>query len=288
MPPPRPHAARGRRPMTVIVVHDYSGHPGQAQLSRGAGPSGLRGAHQHCPPYATGKGSSQVEPGDPDEPALRAVCHGGRVRQVLGRSRRIRQELAYGRRAAAGPSSPRTRRWRSSATCRCWPTSVPGRRARSAGVPMVFWHQDIYSEAIGFTARRRLPVVGRTGRPGGGPPRAHDRPARARRSSPSRRRSWSGWRAGAWRTRRRSCPTGRPSTSSRCATTSTTGARGWGCTDGPVVLYSGTLGLKHDPSILAAARRRAAGVASRGAGLVVVSEGKGRDWLEDWKREQLG
>ena len=59
-----------------------------------------------------------------------------------------------------------------------------------------------------------------------------------------------------------------------------------GLTGHPVVLYSGTLGLKHDPSILAliAAQLR---VSHPDASVVVVSEGKGRDWLEDWKREQL-
>ncbi len=54
----------------------------------------------------------------------------------------------------------------------------------------------------------------------------------------------------------------------------------------PVVLYSGTLGLKHDPSILAliSAQLR---VSHPDAKVVVVSEGKGREWLEAWKREQL-
>ena len=53
----------------------------------------------------------------------------------------------------------------------------------------------------------------------------------------------------------------------------------------PVVLYSGTLGLKHDPSILAliADRLRESHPDAR---VVVVSEGKGRDWLEDWKRDR--
>jgi glycosyltransferase involved in cell wall biosynthesis len=53
-----------------------------------------------------------------------------------------------------------------------------------------------------------------------------------------------------------------------------------------VVLYSGTLGLKHHPSILAliSAQLR---VSHPDAEVVIVSEGKGRDWHEIWKREQL-
>jgi colanic acid biosynthesis glycosyl transferase WcaI len=60
---------------------------------------------------------------------------------------------------------------------------------------------------------------------------------------------------------------------------SRTGLRGH-----PVVLYSGTLGLKHDPSVLAliAQRLRESHPDTR---VVVISEGKGRDWLEGWKRD---
>ena len=63
-------------------------------------------------------------------------------------------------------------------------------------------------------------------------------------------------------------------------------SRRLGLSGHPVVLYSGTLGLKHDPSILAliSAQLR---VSHPDAKVVVVSEGKGREWLENWKREQL-
>jgi len=52
-----------------------------------------------------------------------------------------------------------------------------------------------------------------------------------------------------------------------------------------VVLYSGTLGLKHDPSILF---ELATGLSDShpGARVVVVSEGKGREWLEVHKDQE--
>lgn len=58
-----------------------------------------------------------------------------------------------------------------------------------------------------------------------------------------------------------------------------------GLSEHQVVLYSGTLGLKHDPSILA---EMASGLRDShpGARVVVVSEGKGRDWLEAHKAQQ--
>ena len=47
-----------------------------------------------------------------------------------------------------------------------------------------------------------------------------------------------------------------------------------------MILYSGTLGLKHDPSILALLAPHLE-EAHPEARVVVVSEGKGREWLED-------
>ena len=52
----------------------------------------------------------------------------------------------------------------------------------------------------------------------------------------------------------------------------------------PVVLYSGTLGLKHDPSVLALLADELAEHCPS-ARMVVVSEGKGREWLETYQRE---
>ena len=58
-----------------------------------------------------------------------------------------------------------------------------------------------------------------------------------------------------------------------------------GLAECPVVMYSGTLGLKHDPSILAVIAAELEH-STPDARVVVISEGKGREWLEEWKREQ--
>jgi colanic acid biosynthesis glycosyl transferase WcaI len=274
--------------VTRIVVHDYSGHPGQAQLSRALARRGYEVTHQHCPSYATGKGSLRVEPGDPPTLSFEPCAMEGTFAKYSILTR-IRQELSYGRRAARsiGAKDP------AVAVISNVPLlahSVLARRLARRGVPMVFWHQDIYSEAIGSAARRRLPVVGAwIGR-------VAERVERriARRSgavvaiSPTfldRLAEWgvvdkavvvSNWaplaelpacdadgdRAGAWRARH-------------------------GLQGHPVVLYSGTLGLKHDPSILASLAERLAET-HPSARVVVISEGKGREWLESWKREQGG
>ncbi len=56
-----------------------------------------------------------------------------------------------------------------------------------------------------------------------------------------------------------------------------------GLPDGPRVLYAGTLGLKHDPSLLA---DFAVHIESNGGHVVVVSEGSGRELLEALKAER--
>ena len=52
----------------------------------------------------------------------------------------------------------------------------------------------------------------------------------------------------------------------------------------PVVMYAGTLGLKHDPSVLV----RLAEGAPRDTRVVVVSQGQGREWLESEAGETSG
>ena len=268
--------------MMRIVVHDYSGHPGQAQLSRALARRGYEVTHQHCPSYATGKGSSQVEPGDPPTLSFEPCAMEGTFAKYSVVTR-IRQELSYGRRAARGIAAKDP----AVAVISNVPLlahSVLARRLPRRGVPMVFWHQDIYSEAIGSAARRRLPVVGAwVGR-------LAERLERtiARRSgaivaiSPTFLDRLAAWGVADKATvvpelgahRRAAGVRGGQRVAVAC------GLRGH-----PVVLYSGTLGLKHDPGILAsiAERLRESHPAAR---VVVISEGKGRDWLEEWKREQ--
>ena len=53
-------------------------------------------------------------------------------------------------------------------------------------------------------------------------------------------------------------------------------ARARGLVGKPVALYSGTLGLKHDPAMLSELARRGA---QHDVTVVVVSEGMGADWL---------
>src|SRR2546421_3140678 len=59
-----PVRARARGPLR-IVVHDYSGHPFQAQLSRELARRGHEVLHLHCPGYHSGKGALERTAADP-------------------------------------------------------------------------------------------------------------------------------------------------------------------------------------------------------------------------------
>jgi glycosyltransferase involved in cell wall biosynthesis len=270
------------RPTKRIVVHDYSGHPGQAQLSRALARRGYEVTHQHCPSYATGKGSLRRQEGDPAELVFESVSMDGMFAKYSVFTR-IRQELDYGRTAA--------RRIADKDPAVAVISNVPllahavlARRLARRGIPMVFWHQDIYSEAIGVAARRRLPVLGDF------VARVAERLERtvARRSaavvaiSPTFLERLSKWGVGHKAT---VVPNWAPIEELPVRPSENEWSRRMGLDGHPVVLYSGTLGLKHDPSILAliAAQLRDTHPDAR---VVVVSEGKGRDWLEAWKAEQ--
>jgi putative colanic acid biosynthesis glycosyltransferase WcaI len=270
------------RPATRIVIHDYSGHPGQAQLSRALARRGYDVTHQHCPSYTTGKGSLRPEGGDPATLTFEEVPMDGTFARYSAFTR-IRQELAYGRRAARAMAATDPAVVVIS-NVPLLAHSVVARRLSRRGVPMVFWHQDIYSEAIGVAARDRIPVLGRL------VARFADRLERtiARRStaivaiSPTFLERLSKWRVV---DRTTVVPNWAPLDELPVRDADNAWRRRMGLDRNRVVLYSGTLGLKHDPSVLAelAWQLRSSHPDVR---VVVVSEGKGREWLEDWKRER--
>jgi glycosyltransferase involved in cell wall biosynthesis len=264
-----------------IVVHDYSGHPGQAQLSRALAAQGYEVVHQHCPAYATGKGALERQLGDPVTLRFEA-CH---VRSEFNRYSyltRIRHEIEYGRGA-----SHRILAQRPDVVI---VSNVPliahaiiARRLRRKGVPMVFWHQDIYSAAIRATARKRLGVLGRV--IGIVAEMVERSIARASDGVVAISSTFMG-KLHSWGVSHKSIvvPNWAPIDELPVRPRQNAWSERMGLSEHPVVLYSGTLGLKHDPSILAliAAELESARPEAR---VVVISEGKGRQWLEEWKQE---
>ncbi|HUO48838.1 MAG TPA: glycosyltransferase family 4 protein [Acidimicrobiales bacterium] len=264
-----------------IVVHDYSGHPGQAQLSRALAARGHEVVHQHCPSYATGKGSLELEPGDPATLRFEAVSMDGEFRRYSPLER-LRQEVGYGIRAGGAIAAHRP----DVAVISNVPLlahSLVTMRLRRRRIPMVFWHQDIYSTAIRAALVKQLSHAGRP--VGWLAERAERAIARASAAivviSPTFLDKLRSWGVDA---RATVVPNWAPIAELPVRPRDNAWRERTGLGHAPVVLYSGTLGLKHDPSILASIAEEL-GRSDPEARVVVVSQGKGREWLEAWRRE---
>lgn len=266
-----------RREFPLIAVHDYSGHPFQVQLSRELARRGYRVTHYHCPSFSTPKGKLERDAHDPDTFGVEPV----KLRRPFAKysgARRFFQEIEYGWRLGT-----RLRRQRPelvlSSNTPLLAAAVLQAVLLASRIPVVFWQQDVYSVAMANHARSRLPRLGgvvaavfigveklllRTSRRvvtisadfsgtldewGIAPDRVDvvenwapldELPVRPHRNAWSHRH---------------------------------------GLDDKKVLLYSGTLGLKHDPSLLLAL---AADLEGRGdVRVVVASEGRGADWLAE-------
>ncbi|SDN06116.1 Glycosyltransferase involved in cell wall bisynthesis [Streptomyces sp. cf386] len=127
-----------------ILVHDYSGHPFQAQLSRELAHRGHDVVHSTCPAYVSGKGNLAKD----TDVGLRFVTIGDRI--VLDKGayvRRLFQETRLGLELAR-----QVRREKPDVAMLGnlpIPTLVVAASAlRALRIPWVLWHQDITAVAL--------------------------------------------------------------------------------------------------------------------------------------------
>src|SRR4051794_34314568 len=129
-----------------IVVHDFSGHPFQAELARRLAQRGHRVVHLSSAEYVSGKGLLERRDDDPAGLSFDQI-RVGRPFPKYSPTQRSRWELAYGKATATY-----LRDWPGVViTCNV-PLLALGvfvRRAKRRKLPWVFWHQDIYSAAMG-------------------------------------------------------------------------------------------------------------------------------------------
>jgi glycosyltransferase involved in cell wall biosynthesis len=265
-----------------ILLHDYAGHPFQVQLSRELARRGHRVTHQHCTAYTTGKGAVVRNADDPDGFVIEPL---GMSREFARYSpaRRVSQELRYG--LAVG------QRIRSSGADVAVMCNIPllahavaAAILKLSGMPMVFWQQDVYSAAIAAAARRRL------GRYGGTLigwladklerfiSRSSAHVIAISESFKGVLRAW-GLSAEAVTI----IPNWAPLSEMPVRPRDNEWADSHNLVGRDVVLYSGTLGIKHNPQIfveIAEALQRH----EANATVVVVSEGRGRTFLDAERR----
>lgn len=257
-----------------IHVHDFSGHPFQVELSRALAQRGHEVRHTYCPEYVTGHGRLGVEPGDPSSFSVGTVSAGLPFDKYRA-SARLRFEVAYGRSLVQEIESHRPD---VALICNV-PLLAMTRVTRSLRrrVPIVFWHQDVYSLAMTDAVDRALPKV--LARPAArllqGAERSILRSSRAVVAiADTFREQYDEWRLDLPDVS--VIPNWAPVAEITPRERHNPWAVHWPDHVATRLLYAGTLGRKHNPQLLldllGALRDRGVD-----AGLLVVSEGPGAD-----------
>jgi len=141
-----------------ILISDYSGHPFQVQLSRELARRGHDVLHLSSAAFQTPKGNLSIQPGDSSTFEVRAVTT-RRPFQKASFFVRRRQEIEVGHLLAA-----ECHRFRPdvvvSSNAPLDTQRILQHAARDEGARFVFWLQDIWSAAIANVVPRKFPVVG--------------------------------------------------------------------------------------------------------------------------------
>lgn len=138
-----------------IHIHDFSGHPFQAELSRELAARGHRVEHAYATQYPSGKGKLERLQGDP---AVLTFCGITATRNFEKYSPvgRLRFEQSF---AQAWVSHLQETRPDCVVACNV-PLFALNRFSSTMaklGQPWVLWHQDLFSSAIGEEISKRFP-----------------------------------------------------------------------------------------------------------------------------------
>lgn len=262
-----------------IVVHDYAGYAFPIQLSRWLARQGHMVLHLHCQDVEAPHGPLSMRADDPPGLTIEGLSLGRPVPKYR-LIRRWMQDGAYGaclgRRAAAFRPDVIL-----SANCPPATQSRLAAAARRAGVPLVCWVQDIFA-AGAAAAVRRWPA-----------------PVRWAALRYLKATEYTTLRAcaglilitedfvpllrgeGVCHPHTTVIENWAPADAITARPKDNPWARAHGLADAFVFLYAGTLGLKHNPALLADLARAYRGDAR--TRVVVVSQGPGRAYLEEVK-----
>jgi colanic acid biosynthesis glycosyl transferase WcaI len=256
-----------------ILVHDFAGHPFQVQLSRSLARRGHTVLHVYCASLPTTPQAMAVQPDDPDTLEIRGLALPVPIdKQAF--VRRWRQERAYGRLAAEVlhdfvPDVVLSANTPLDAQQRLLKSS------RDVGARFVFWVQDLIGLASERLLRDKIPVLGAI-------VGAHY--ARLERTLLEQ----SDALVLITDDFRRAVPTIRhhpdthvipnwaPLTEVPPRSRNNAWAQSQQLPESLRFVYSGTLGMKHNPALLLDLARR-----FPEAEVVVISQGAGSEWLRE-------
>jgi glycosyltransferase involved in cell wall biosynthesis len=279
----RPHRAQqlesgSERSQIKILINDYCGHPFQVELSRELARRGHVVLHVYSADDQSPKGDLLPKDGDPPNFAVEGLSLGEPLEKYSNLARRRRQERAYGQLMCArirsfepdivvGSNNPLEAQNRIGNYC------------RRHSIAFVFWLQDIHTEAIrSFLSQKSAAADAVIG-------------------------TWYEWmerrllrnadhviaiadnflpRLDRWniqRARVSIIENWAPQNKISVVARDNPWRRAQGLSNKRVALYTGTIGLKHNPDLLLAAAE--AFVATTDIQIVVVSQGKYANYLAD-------
>jgi len=261
-----------------VLVHDYSGHPFQLQLSRALARRGHQVLHLYSSDFVTGQGATEVGPDDPDTLEIESVGIGLQFAKYSP-LRRTSHEFRYGRVLRRRVAEFKPDIVVSSNTPLLAQLVLMTWVSRQR-VPFVFWLQDVYSLLMTGALKQRMgwfgAVIG----------------------------SFFGWlerqmlkrsdgvvsitddfmpilrRWGVDTERVAVVPNWAPIDEIPALTTDNEWAAELGLDDKFLFVYSGTIGHKHRPDLLLRIAEELPDVT-----VLVVSEGQGADWLRSAKNK---
>ncbi len=262
-----------------ILVHDHCGHPFQVQLSRELARRGHDVLHAHCVNFTTGKGSLERLDDDPPDLRIEGIDLGEPFAKYSF-FKRMGQERRYGallveRAARFAPevvlsgNTPLL----SQAAIAAW--------CNARGIRGIHWLQDVISAAMRRAARGRLPVLG--GALGSSFALLERRVVRRADAvvaiSDDFRPVLTRW--GVPADVIHVIPNWAPLDELPERPRSNAWSEQHGPSDRFVFLYAGTLGIKHNPELLLQLAMH-----HPDARVIVISEGRGADWLTRRIRER--
>jgi colanic acid biosynthesis glycosyl transferase WcaI len=265
------------------AVCDYSGHPFQAQLSRELARRGHDVLHLHFDGFQTPKGRLSLDPADSPNLAFAPIS----LDQPFAKYSYIRrrfQEIEVGRRIAR-----RLVAFRPDVVLACnLPLDSLDQLVRSCGAsatPFVFWQQDIYSRAIGRILARKFGWLGSVAGAYYHRMEAHALAAGAAviviadEFSDALVQDF-----GIASEKIHVIENWAPLDEIKPSAKSNAWSRDLGFDGAEIVLYTGTLGMKHDPAhILGLGEALRTRPQTK---LVVTSEGLVADWIASQARER--
>ena len=265
-----------------ILVHDYAGHPFQVQLSRELASRGHTVRHAYAGGLQTPRGELTKRESDPEHfDSFEVPMSPNYAKFKYSFTKRRAMEIEYGK--SAGKM---VRDWQPELVISAnTPTeSQTGilQASQEVGAKFIYWCQDFYSIAVDKLVRKKIPVFGALiGNYYKGLDRKHLQASDHVVAITEDFKPIMVDEFGVAPDKVTTIPNWAPLESLPVESKENDWAREQGLVGKYVVLYTGTLGMKHNPNLLL-------GVAERfkdhgDVRVVVISEGMGSDWLKEQK-----